>query len=566
MTLVNGAGSLTNRIMGDGRCQSAVLVLLALGFLHGAPITGTIFLGIDIAGMARPWTTMLPIQLVHNGLLSDTLQTNYPWRSFVDESLRSGVWPLWNPYILAGHPTFASIDEQIFYPPNVLLAFLPADLSFSWLAWLHLSVAGIGTRAFTRLHVTDDASACLAAIVVMFSGPTIVWLEYPAFLSTLCWAGVGLFFIERTFRDRRLPTAVAAGLAFGLGLLGGQVQLFLYLTILVVVYVSVRLMSTLLTNRRAGVRAIGLMIVAAGVAGGIGSLAIVPALEFLGLAQRTVQDLPHFLATTLPGQNLVTFVLPKTFGTPVEREFVGVGNFNEATVYLGLLPVVLAGLFPWTRSRSAALMSTAVVGIIFVAGMFGIRPVDEVLAQIPFIRYFELNRLATVLPLCFGLVAATTFAALPSTGRRRFELSAALVIAALVVGGAAILGGIDQLNRPHLQAFAKPDVLVVLALLIASAAAVLARIWARPNSPWCWLGPLVLVVDLVYFGFDYNTLVKSNPLAGTATPPLDAVPSGPFAPRTVGLPTDSYVLNANLGTLWNIPVFDNPGWALAHSR
>ena len=166
--------------------QSVTLALLAGILLWPALLAGGVLVPVDVAGGVLPWAALPGTTSRHNALLSDVLLQYYPWRQFDYAALRSGAWPLWNPYILAGHPTSASINEQAFYPLNALLAFLPAAQVFGWLAWLHLTIAGVGTRAFARLHLHDDASACLAGIAFMLGGPLVVWLEYPPFLSTIC--------------------------------------------------------------------------------------------------------------------------------------------------------------------------------------------------------------------------------------------------------------------------------------------------------------------------------------------------------------------------------------------
>ena len=133
------------------------------------------------------------------------------------------------PYIFSGHPTFGSINEQVFYPPNALLAFLPAERSFGLLAFLHLTLAGVGARAFARLHVDDDAAATLAGVATMLSGPMVAWLQYPALMSTIAWAGAIFWALELTLRRRRVGYALLAGLAIGLCLLAGMTQYSLYM-------------------------------------------------------------------------------------------------------------------------------------------------------------------------------------------------------------------------------------------------------------------------------------------------------------------------------------------------
>ena len=62
----------------------------------------------------------------------------YPWRKFAIDTLLSGHWPLWDPYLGNGAQLIANLQSAIFYPPNWLSLMLPLDYSFGWLVALHL--------------------------------------------------------------------------------------------------------------------------------------------------------------------------------------------------------------------------------------------------------------------------------------------------------------------------------------------------------------------------------------------------------------------------------------------
>src|SRR5207302_9392721 len=113
-----------------------------------------------------------------------------------------------------------------------------------------------------HMHVQDDSSACLAAVAFMLGGPIIVWLEYPPFLSTMCWAGLLLYLLERLLRERRPRFAALAGLVAGLSLLGGQGQYASYLAFLVTTYVLVRIGWLARGSRGTATKAAGLTILA----------------------------------------------------------------------------------------------------------------------------------------------------------------------------------------------------------------------------------------------------------------------------------------------------------------
>src|SRR5438128_1231849 len=90
--------------------------------------------------------TIQPVAFFWTTLISKT--THIPWdltgfhvplAAYVVESVRSGRFPLWDPYIYAGYPFHADVQAQLFYPPAWLafgLGTWRPDALFYWLEWL----------------------------------------------------------------------------------------------------------------------------------------------------------------------------------------------------------------------------------------------------------------------------------------------------------------------------------------------------------------------------------------------------------------------------------------------
>ena len=168
-----------------------------------------------------------------------------------------------------------------------------------------------------------------------------------------------------------------------------------------------------------------------------------------------------------------------------------------------------------------------------------------------------LNRVVGLLPFALGLVAAASYARLPAaTPRARALRTVAVAAAAAAVGAGVLWAGQGQVGRPGPDRFARADLLVALGLTGLGALALVARVWARPRSRLAWLAPAVLALDLLLFGGAYNTVVAANPAAGPPPEPLTRLPSGPMAPRALGLQVERFVLGPNAGMLWRIPVPD----------
>ena len=57
----------------------------------------------------------------------DVLRELYPWKTLVTESLKKGVFPLWNPYNFSGAPLLANYQSQVFYPLTFLYFIMPPN-------------------------------------------------------------------------------------------------------------------------------------------------------------------------------------------------------------------------------------------------------------------------------------------------------------------------------------------------------------------------------------------------------------------------------------------------------
>ena len=88
---------------------------------------------------SRAWWIVLPAAIVltllfyrhialSNRILSgvDAFTYFYPYRDYAARAIREGSIPLWNPYLFLGAPFLANPQTAVFYPLNLVLA---------WLVW-----------------------------------------------------------------------------------------------------------------------------------------------------------------------------------------------------------------------------------------------------------------------------------------------------------------------------------------------------------------------------------------------------------------------------------------------
>ena len=141
----------------------------------------------------------------------DTLGLGYTARAFYTDALRSGYFPLWNPYLLGGVPFLEALSGgDSLYPTALLLLVLEPYRALGWKLVLHVFLAGLFMYGWTRSLGASRAAALVAGTAYLLA-PFLVTLVLPghdgklfvtALTPLLFWA------MEATFRrpGRSSPT------------------------------------------------------------------------------------------------------------------------------------------------------------------------------------------------------------------------------------------------------------------------------------------------------------------------------------------------------------------------
>src|SRR5438093_1058073 len=89
------------------RGAAIALLLLPLCFTGRAMLTGRVYAPVDLPYGAEPlqsYRSDFHIGEPHDALLSDVAYQIIPWREAMRRSILAGEWPLWNRFMLGGHP------------------------------------------------------------------------------------------------------------------------------------------------------------------------------------------------------------------------------------------------------------------------------------------------------------------------------------------------------------------------------------------------------------------------------------------------------------------------------
>jgi hypothetical protein len=329
-----------------------------------------------------------------------------------DRSLADGHYPLWNPYLFAGMPSFGSLAYARFlYPPSVVIEPLQQHLGFAPLTWMlaHLLFGGLGMAwLLSRWRLPLPLLLLGAAAWLML--PKVVAWGVHGHGSKLLAAMYLPWIVGWAWRvlDGGGARAVGmTGLLLGLQLLRGHVQISYYTLVAVgflTVWNAAWPLDEAARNVAAAVRWKRGGLVLGGLAIGflIGAMLLVPVHQYAGISIRG-QDteggggvgLDYATGWSLAPQETPTFVLPAWAGFG-KATYLGFMPFNDYPNYFGVLLIALAAAAwrPDTRSLAAALL---VMSLLAVLTSFGGGFYELLYRWLPFFNKFRIPSMILVL-------------------------------------------------------------------------------------------------------------------------------------------------------------------------
>jgi hypothetical protein len=194
-------------------------------FLGGSAL----LIAIVLRGVLAPSADRLP------GIDSGNL---YAWEVHTRAALGAGRLPFWNPYHFAGTPHLADPQTTVFYPPALLLKFLPVPAFLGWMIALHLWIAGAGTLFAARTIGLQWAAAAAAALAVMLGGSVPGWIHngHLLLLYSAAWVPWAFGFAILSVRSGRMAPDGRLVAVLVLQFLSGYLQGTLYLAAALAMY------------------------------------------------------------------------------------------------------------------------------------------------------------------------------------------------------------------------------------------------------------------------------------------------------------------------------------------
>jgi hypothetical protein len=289
----------------------------------------------------------------------DIVDQMYPFQRFVSDSLHQGVFPLWNPYSLAGYPVVGDPQASLFYPPTLLSMFAPGAFplrlkTVELVLVLHVILAGVGTYLLSRELGVGRLGALAAALVFMFGGFLPIHVEHETWVKAVAWIPLVFLAFHRALRTAKLGPTLGAGMLLGLSLLTGHTQTSVYTVYLLLLHCLHECLPHIATRHyRQVLRRFALLFLIVMIGLGISAVQVLPAFEYLRHTTRGQHDYSQELVPGIGSLDLVTILLPGAFGVskslPAGSPYLGGEPTNH--LYLGLSTVALALASWWSRNE-----------------------------------------------------------------------------------------------------------------------------------------------------------------------------------------------------------------------
>ncbi|MBD3370145.1 hypothetical protein GF402_07270 [Candidatus Fermentibacteria bacterium] len=415
------------------------------------------------------WPVLLQGRLP-GGELSDTVAQGYPFMLFVQQSVRDGHLPVWNPYVFCGVPFYESFSAPLFYPVRGLLMLVggaEAFVRFTFpihmllggvFAWLFLGALGLGKPSRLVGAVAFGCGAWANTLFYAGHGSKIIcWSFFPLLL----------YACERWLNTKKTWFLGLGGLALGMNGLASHPQMMLYSGGAVLLWLLVRAIQE---KGRTWLRALVFLVGVSVLALALAAVQLLPGYYFSRFSTRGADlSLDTAASYSLPPEETLTMVFPRLFG--LRHGFPG-SSISGVPLYFGRLGLRLSSEF--LGVIVAALAAVAMAGwksryrwpllVIAIAALVvswgGYTPVFGILYRIvPLFRKLRAPHMAAFLTTSgLSLLAAGGFRALRegSVDGRRLRivlLSAAglCLLFALLAGPiskALQTGWWDRMGRP----------------------------------------------------------------------------------------------------------------------
>jgi hypothetical protein len=299
----------------------------------------------------------------------------YPLQEVIQQTIKSGELPLWNPHQFIGHPLVGNPHTALLYPASWLMwAFgvvRGMNLSMVFHGWL----GAWGMAVFLRRLKSSHLGSLLAGIIYAMSGwaATRYYVGHYNLFVIFGWIPWMMAAYHYALEKRTLRSTLPGMAVTGIALLGGHPPLMLDGGIALVTLWVFDFAQR--DDFLRGAVESGLLLTAI-VVGGVllGAAMVFPAAELAQVSARSSSDLSFANSFALPPAQFLMLAFPNFFGNPKVPPYYyyGADFFEEFLAYAGMLPLVaIPLLFRWRKTVNWYFLGLVALGCVMAVGLDG---------------------------------------------------------------------------------------------------------------------------------------------------------------------------------------------------
>jgi len=297
----------------------------------------------------------LPELVIENKIfLAPDVKAPLSFATVGKEALSQGIYPLWNPYIFCGMPSFSSLAYTPYvYPVSFITHLLQAYLHFPEMTWLllHYIMAAMGVYLLLCSLEVRPSIAVLAGVIFMLM-PNYIAIGVNGHGSQACaiaYMPYVLLLLYHVFRGYRLlVTTPLLAVTLGFQLLRGHIQISYYTFLLAGFFVLFEFIHLVRQGEsRRAVKGLAATLVAVIAAVGVASVLIFPVKDYSIYSIRGGGggglDYGYATGWSLGVGEVLTFVFPWAYGFG-KATYFGSMPFTDYPNYLGIVTVIFCVL------------------------------------------------------------------------------------------------------------------------------------------------------------------------------------------------------------------------------
>jgi hypothetical protein len=272
-----------------------------------------------------------------------------PPRFFWVESIKSGHFPLWNPYQFSGHPFFANPQHAILYPLNTLFYLFPFDIAFNAVIILHFFLGGLFTYLLLKDLKTNTPAALISGLIFMLSGYLLSVHSLLNTLLSVIWTPLIILYFRRAISSPGWRNEILTAIFIAISFLGGGIEVvygnFFILLFMVIFFSTHEENQRKWQWKKVWLRVRSLLFISVL----FSLLSAVQLLPFLELYHHSIRGsgISYQEATTwsFAPKEIFLFFLPDAYGYFLDMKKYWINQCWFKTLYTGGLPFILSLIF-----------------------------------------------------------------------------------------------------------------------------------------------------------------------------------------------------------------------------